>query len=231
MRTVLSLVIAALSLAPTPTTAQTSADAPPRPADRLLGGWIGASVASSGRFGPITDRHFFAAALRAQYVLETFGPIAIATNFDLIPLAILSNTPEYRVRSIRMPDGSTLRVKTETGRSPAVGAGFVPAALQFYTVSVRPLRLFVGGSAGALFFTRNTPVPESRRFNIALEAGGGAELLARDGRALVVGYRFNHLSNAGTADVNPGVDTHMLYLGVMRRRGGRRNGDAAASAR
>src|SRR5688572_33363449 len=109
MRAVLRLPLAALSLAPALASAQTSADVAPRPADRLVGGWIGASVASSGRFGPITDRHFFAAALRAQYVLETFGPIAIASNFDLIPLAIPPHTPEYRLRSTRLPAGRSAR--------------------------------------------------------------------------------------------------------------------------
>ena len=111
---------AALSLAPTLAAAQSSPNGAPRPAERLIGAWIGMSVAPSTRFSPITDRHFFVAGLRAQYVLETFGPITIASHFDLIPLAILSNTPEYEVRSTRMPDGSTLRTYSETGRSAAI---------------------------------------------------------------------------------------------------------------
>jgi Lipid A 3-O-deacylase (PagL) len=216
---------ATLSLAPTLAAAQSSPNGAPRPADRFIGAWIGMSVAPSTRFSPITDRHFFVAGLRAQYVLETFGPITIASHFDFIPLAILSNTPEYEVRSTRMPDGSTLRTYSETGRSAAMGAGVVPAGLQIYTLSIPPLRLFIGGSAGVLGFTRNTPVPEARRFNFVMEAGAGAEVLSRDGRAVIVGYRFNHLSNGGTAEVNPGVDTHFLYLGFMRARNGRRHGN------
>jgi hypothetical protein len=223
----LYVLYAGLSLAPALTAAQSSPDVAHRSNDRSIGAWIGMSVAPSTRFSPITDRHFFVTGLRAQYVLETFGPITIASHFDLIPLAILSNTPEYELRSTRMPDGSVVRSYSETGRSAAMGAGVVPAGLQIYTLSIPPLRLFIGGSAGVLGFTRNTPVPEARRFNFVMEAGGGAELLSRDGRAVVVGYRFNHLSNGGTAEVNPGVDTHFLYLGFMGARSGRRNGNGS----
>jgi hypothetical protein len=83
-----------------------------------------------------------------------------------------------------------------------------------------------------LWFTRDTPVPDARRFNFTAEGGAGVEIPSRDGRALVVGYKFQHLSNAGTALQNPGFDTHLVYVGVMRRRGGRRNGhDEATAAR
>jgi hypothetical protein len=31
---------------------------------------------------------------------------------------------------------------------------------------------------------------------------------------VVVGYRRRHLSNAGLGEVNPGLNSHMLFLGV-----------------
>jgi hypothetical protein len=82
-----------------------------------------------------------------------------------------------------------------------------------------------------VWFTRNMPVPDARRFNFAADAGGGVELLTRDERALVVGYRFHHLSNGGRARQNPGVDMHVLYVGVMRRRPGRRATEEVSAAR
>jgi hypothetical protein len=189
---------------------------------RLVGGWVGASVAPSNRFGYVTDRQLFVAAIRAQYHLHTFGPVALASTVDIVPLAILSNTPEYRVWSSRQPDGAVVTRKVVTGRSPVPGAGVAPVGLQLYTLSARPVRLFVGSTVGTIWFTRDTPVPDARRFNISAEVGGGAEMLSRDGRALVVGYKFQHLSNAQTARRNPGFDTHLLYVGVMRRRAERR---------
>ena len=230
MRTLLPLY-ALLALAPDISAAQTSTDAAPRPADRLIGGWVGTSVAPSTRFGYVDDRRFFVAALRAQYLLDTFGPLAVASTFDVVPLAILSNTPTYEAASFRGPDGTIIHFKSVTGRSPVLGAGIAPAGLRLYTRSVRPARLFLGGSVGMLWFTRDTPVPDARRFNIAAEGGAGVEIPSRDGRALVVGYKFQHLSNGGTARQNPGVDTHLVYVGVMRRRGGRNGHGEATAAR
>jgi hypothetical protein len=192
-----------------------------RPAERFVGGWVGASVASSSRFGYVTDRRLLVAGVRLQYLVGTLGPIAIASILDFVPLAILSNTPDYEMRRFRQRDGSVVTGRAETGRSPVLGAGIAPLGLQLYAHSTRSVRPFVGASVGTLWFARNTPVPDARRLNISAEAAGGVELLSRDGRALVLGYKFQHLSNAGTARQNPGVDAHVVYVGVMQRRGRR----------
>jgi lipid A 3-O-deacylase PagL len=118
-----------------------------------------------------------------------------------------------------------------TGRSAVVGAGILPTGFQLYTRSVRPVRFFLGAAGGLLWFTRDTPVPDARRMNFAADAGVGAELLSHDGRVLVVGYKFQHLSNGGTARLNPGFDTHLMYVGVMRRRARRTGHDVPTVAR
>jgi hypothetical protein len=229
MRVLLPL-FALLSLAPVVAAAQAPTGATPRPAEPLVGGWIGASVAPSTRFGPINDRRFFVAALRAQYLIGIVGPVAVAGTFDVVPLAILSNTPTYQTQSFSEGDGTIIHFKNVTGRAAAFGAGVMPVGLQLYARSVRPARLFLGGSTGLLWFTRDTPVPDARRLNIAAEGGAGVELISRDGRALVVGYKFQHLSNGETAPLNPGFDAHVVYVGVMRGRGGRRNGHGETAA-
>jgi Lipid A 3-O-deacylase (PagL) len=212
---------ALLTLAPALARAQ-DVQGTPESSDRSLGGWIGTSVSPSDRFGYVTDRRLFVAGVRAEFLLDTFGPFALASTVDVVPLAVLSNTPEYRMMAFRVESGMVQRFKIETGRSAVLGAGVIPAGLRLYTRSTQPARFFVGTSAGMLWFTRDTPIPDARRMNISVEAGGGVELQARDGRALVVGYRFQHLSNAGTARQNPGVDAHVVYLGVMRRRGAKK---------
>jgi hypothetical protein len=34
------------------------------------------------------------------------------------------------------------------------------------------------------------------------------------GRGLELGYRYHHTSNAGTGRANPGLNAHVLYMGV-----------------
>ena len=136
---------------------------------------------------------------------------------DLHPLAVVTNTPLYGVEEIRM-DGRSMIQTVETGRALAVGAGLSPLGLQLYTSRLGGARFFAGSSVGGLWFNREMPIAGAHRFNFALQAGGGIELANRTGGAVVVGYKFHHLSNAGTAAQNPGLDAHVLYVGLVRRR-------------
>jgi opacity protein-like surface antigen len=156
--------------------------------------------------------------LRAEWVLEANGPLALAATADILPLVLVTHNPTYRDEEVLQPDGSLRRVKTETGRALVYGAGLSPFGLQAYLAQVRGARVFGGGAVGALWFTRDTPVPDSRRFNLTFEYGGGVELPISETRTVVAGYKFHHFSNAYTAPRNPGVDGNVLYLGVMRRR-------------
>ncbi len=189
-----------------------------------FGMWAGASLSPSALFGKITDRRLFLTGLRFERVLETTGSFTTTYTFDLHPLAVVTNTPRYAVEWLHAPNGSLVAQLIETSRSSVVGAGISPIGLQFYSRSLGATRLFAGSSVGGVWFNRDMPVFGARRFNFALQLGAGAELASRSGGVLVMGYKFHHLSNGGTADANPGMDGHVIYLGVMRRRGSVRKG-------
>lgn len=184
---------------------------------RSFGMWAGASLSSSTVFGTITDRRLFLSGLRVEYVLESTGAVTTTYTMDVHPLAVVTNTPSYGLQRIRERDGTLGTYLVEIDRSPVIGAGLSPLGLQFYSRSHRGARLFGGGSAGAIWFNREMPVAYARRFNFALQLGGGAEVAAGNGGVLVLGYKFHHLSNAGTAPANPGMDGHVFYVGMMRR--------------
>jgi hypothetical protein len=188
--------------------------------DRSAGAWIGLSLSSpvGTSLGQTPGRQLLLGGLRAEWVLEANGPLALAATADILPLVLVTHNPTYRDEEVLQPDGSLRRVKTETGRALVYGAGLSPFGLQAYLAQVRGARVFGGGAVGALWFTRDTPVPDSRRFNLTFEYGGGVELPISETRTVVAGYKFHHFSNAYTAPRNPGVDGNVLYLGVMRRR-------------
>jgi hypothetical protein len=199
-----------------------------RPGDRAFGGWVGASLLPSAVFGRITDRRLVLTGLRLERVLESDGAVTTTYTLDLHPIAVVTNTPRYGLRWVREENGALVRQLVETSRAPVVGIGASPLGLQFYSTPRGGTRLFAGGSAGGIWFNREMPVAYARRFNFALELGTGVEITARNGSGLVLGYKFHHLSNAGTALANPGVDAHLVYVGVMRRRAGRGAPVAAA---
>ena len=44
--------------------------------------------------------------------------------------------------------------------------------------------------------------------------GPGVRIGSPSGRALVTGYRFQHISNGSPSLPSPAVDTHLVYVGV-----------------
>jgi hypothetical protein len=48
--------------------------------------------------------------------------------------------------------------------------------------------------------------------------GAGVDVVLRNGRAATIGYRFHHISNAGSGPSNPGLDANIVYVGFRRKR-------------
>ena len=68
--------------------------------------------------------------------------------------------------------------------------------------------------SGSMLFT-NAPVPvRTTTFNFMDQAGFGVRIEENRSRAWVVGYRFQHISNAGRVKPNPGANFNFIYMGV-----------------
>ena len=52
------------------------------------------------------------------------------------------------------------------------------------------------------------------RENFLLQGGPGLLVVLSDTTALTVGYRLQHISNAGVCQFNVGINSSALYLGV-----------------
>ncbi len=71
-----------------------------------------------------------------------------------------------------------------------------------------------GEVSGSLLFTTE-PVPaRTTTFNFMDQAGFGIRFAENRRRAWLVGYRFQHISNAGRVRPNPGANFNFVYLGV-----------------
>jgi lipid A 3-O-deacylase PagL len=74
-------------------------------------------------------------------------------------------------------------------------------------------------AGGALWTT--SPVPQdTTTANFTANAGVGVRILVKSHQALVLMYRFDHISNGNRLETNPGVNAHALHFGlsVMRPR-------------
>jgi hypothetical protein len=186
--------------------------------DRFIGASAAASVYLDGgaHFAEIRERNMFATSLRAEWVLENAGPLALSSTMELVPMALVNR----RAGAVRdcwpEPNG---RTHCQAASNEATyGSGLFPFGLKFYALNGAHARLFATGSTGLMVFSRDMPVAGSRRLNFAIEYGGGAEVSTVKGGVIVVGWKFQHMSNAYTAPENPGLDLNMFYLGLLHRR-------------
>jgi len=71
---------------------------------------------------------------------------------------------------------------------------------------------FIITDEGFLYFTRPILVVGSSQFNFSIDYGAGVQVFTSPDRALTLGYRYFHISNADIA-VNPGTDANVFFIG------------------
>jgi len=128
---------------------------------------------------------------------------------EVVPLLLISNNPKYR----QVPDGAGASITVEDGRGPVAGFAISPFGVETQTRLTSRWRAYGAGAAGGVWFTRDVPTAYSRAFNYTFEVGGGVQWQYRARKALRVGYKFHHLSNAYTAASNPGIDGAVFLFG------------------
>jgi len=67
--------------------------------------------------------------------------------------------------------------------------------------------------AGLLYADRAIPEGETQ-FNFSVISALGFDFMVTDSSALFVGYRFHHVSNANTGNLNPGINAHTVIFGL-----------------
>jgi len=110
---------------------------------------------------------------------------------------LVDATPFFQIRQPDMVRGWSVAPLFVRWNFPAIGAA----------------RVF-GEVSGSLLFTE-APVPaRTTTFNFIDQAGFGVRFEESRGRAWLVGYRFQHISNAGRVKPNPGANFNFVYLGL-----------------
>ena len=95
----------------------------------------------------------------------------------------------------------------------AEGAGFSPLMFRWNFRQHRAIHPFVEVGAGVMATNREVP-EDTTRLNFSTHAGGGARVRVAEQWRVVAGYRLHHLSNNNTAPRNPGLTSHVAYVGV-----------------
>jgi hypothetical protein len=189
-----------------------------------VGAYVGEAEHSvNGIFIGVTpDRNHRVVGLDASATVLEMGRVSLAYAPSAMPLMIVTNNPTYGT-IIRHVQGRAIPTRIETGRAPVMGAGFAPFGVEIDVALLPHWHVYGNSAAGAIWFRRDVPVLNSRTLNLTFEMGSGLLWEYRRGRWIQAGYKYHHLSNAGTAPQNPGLNANLIYLGWQRRFGGKRS--------
>ena len=194
--------------------AQTAPSADSKPGWEIEAYVGGARHSPVGRhLGLTPDRNHLFIGLHLSRSIVDWGWGRFAYAPDIVPLLIVTNNPYFRERPILTPVGS-VGATVETGSGPVAGCAASPIGFETTVRLASHLKVYGGGAAGIVWFTRDVPVTDSRAFNYTFEFGGGLQWQFSGRRFLRVGYKFHHLSNAYTARANPGVDGNVFMIGM-----------------
>lgn len=135
--------------------------------------------------GGTGDTQVWNAGLRVGYLLTDHVEYAV----DLIPAYVIFEPVEN-----------------------AYGAGVTPLLLKYNFTAGKRIAPYVEGGAGLLFTNHDVPFG-TNSVNFTPQAAVGLQFFLREGRSVNIAARYVHISNAGLASPNPGINTVQFTIG------------------
>lgn len=166
------------------------------------------------------DRELYIVGVGMRKVLHTTGANGFEVAYDLqfLPLVVSRGTADENLR-VALCRG-TQYCATTNAPSPwttrATGIGILPLGFTALAPIAPRLRFQLRGAAGGVRLSKPVPVLEGRKFNFLAEASTTLELRLSASLSLTGGMVFNHISNGGTAAINPGMNSRMIEFGIVR---------------
>jgi len=111
-----------------------------------------------------------------------------------------------------MLEPTLMHLRTGGRSSTSVGA----SALGRWVLGESRVRPYVEAGLGVLLGEGDLQHSDCS-VNFLLQAGPGLLIVLSDTTTLAAGYRFQHVSNASMCDLNVGLNSSALYLGVSYR--------------
>ena len=88
----------------------------------------------------------------------------------------------------------------------------------FAPIGTHRVRPFAEASGGVVYTSAPVPVRATTTLNFIDQAGFGLRFGSRDKWGWLAGYRFQHISNAGRVEPNPGANFNFAYVAVTFQR-------------
>lgn len=142
---------------------------------------------------------------------HSWRPVFGKTRTDISFVAFHPRMGWFLTDRIELFGEGTLFVYDRPGTAVAAGIGGIAGRYYFRTDG--RFVPFVSGGAGLLWTSLDVPEID-RIFNFQLFIGAGLRQARDRGPRLVVEFRNHHISNAGTAGMNLGINAATLLAGA-----------------
>ncbi|MDX1671637.1 MAG: acyloxyacyl hydrolase [Balneolaceae bacterium] len=159
----------------------------------------------------------------AGYSFNSATIIGETANASLGMLGINYNRRIFEFRKIAFEYSADLNFfanydypefNQENSRNILQGLGFSPVGFQLNFDDARKVYPYFRSSGGLMVM--EAPFPDNRgtKLNFTFELGAGLEFAIMKHTHLFLGYKYHHLSNGETGQINPGVDSNLFYGGL-----------------
>jgi Lipid A 3-O-deacylase (PagL) len=172
-----------------------------------FGVWGGGSWDSPTLIGKAENARLAVLGLRYARVLARGDNLALKYTLDAVPVATLSYEAEV-VEPLPQFGSAARRVRRQI-----TGAGLSPVGFQLNFRRRERVQPFAQASGGFLYFGEAVPLEGGAQFNFTADFGGGLQVKTGARRAWTLGYRYHHVSNGYRAQLNPGFDANLFYVG------------------
>ena len=184
-----------------------------RLANNEFGSWGGYSFDSPHVFGASSHRRLALVALRYSRRLFSTEHLSLYYTVDVLPLELV-NQPT--VVPVLEPGPPPFTAYFQTGRELVYAGGLNPIGLKLNFLRKRQFQPFIASSIGFVAATKPIPLDTAGedQFNFTFDFQGGFQRFnASHTRAWMIGYRFQHISNAYRSSLNPGMDANVIFIG------------------
>jgi hypothetical protein len=103
-------------------------------------------------------------------------------------------------------------IVTICNRTWTIGEAFSPFGFQFNFRPRNKVQPFIIGHGGYMYSTHPIPIDSAGSFNFTFDLGAGIEIYRSETKSICVDYRYHHISNHETANINPGIDSGVIQV-------------------
>lgn len=147
-----------------------------------------------------------------RVVVKQIEPTSATYTYSMAPEVTCG---PVTIPYVEVASGSTY-FGTETascgGRRWTMGEAISPLGFEWNFLPRRRLQPLITAHGGTMFSRRTIPVLNAGSMNFTFSGGAGVEYFLSPRRSVRVEYRVHHISNADTANLNPGIDNGVVRL-------------------